>query len=63
MIQDRRLPGHLSRQEEIYCLTHFYPMKMACECDLTGEHILIERGDIAKARQRHYDADNLRQLF
>ena len=51
-------------------LTHSYVMNgedvptfVACACDLTVEHILIECGDIAEVRQRYYDAENLQQLF
>ena len=51
------------------CLTHSSLMNgediqcVACNCDLTVEHIHIEYGDFTEARQRHYDAGNLRQVF
>ena len=38
------------------------PRYVACYCDLTVEHILIECGDISEVRQRYYDAENLLQL-
>ena len=36
---------------------------VACDCDHTVEHILIECGEFAEVRQRYYDAENLQQLF
>ena len=38
------------------------PRYVACDCDLTVEHIRIECEDYAEVRQRYYDAKNL-QLF
>ncbi len=74
-----RSPGHLSRREEIVLsrlrightrLTHSYRMNnedvprcVACDCNLTVEHILVECGDFAEVRQRYYDAESLQQLF
>ncbi len=68
LLWDWRLPGHPSRQEEItpsrLCigdthLTHSsrangenVPICVACDCDLTVEHILIECGDFAEVRQK-----------
>ena len=72
-------PGHLSRQVEILLfrlhightsLTHSHQMNsedvpkcVACDCDLTANHILIECEDVAEIIQRYYDAENLQQLF
>ncbi len=69
----------MSRSEEIVLsrlrightrLTHSYGMKcedaprcVACDRDLTVEHILIECGDFAEVRQRYFDAESLQQLF
>ena len=39
------------------------PRCVACDCDLTVEHILIECGEFAEVRQKYYDAENLRHLF
>ena len=39
------------------------PRCVACDCDLTMEHILIEYGDFAEVRQKHYHAESLRELF
>ena len=39
------------------------PACVACDCDLTVEHILIECGDLTEVRQTYYDAENLQQLF
>ena len=36
---------------------------VACDCDLTVEHILIEWGDFLEVRQRYFDAEGLQQLF
>ena len=79
VLADQRLPGHLSRQEEIVLshlcightrLTHSYQMAgedaprcVACDCDLIAEHVLIECGDFAEVRQRYFDGENLQQLF
>ena len=79
VLGDQRLPGHLSRQEEIVlsCLhightriTHPYrvngadvPRCVSYDCDLPVEHILIECGNFAEVRQRYYDAEKLQQLF
>ncbi len=38
------------------------PRCVACDCDLTVEHIMIECGDFAEVRQRS-DAENSGQLF
>ena len=38
-------------------------VKMARDCNLTGEHILIECEDFAEGRQRYHDAEDLQQLF
>ena len=53
VLGDRRSPGHLSRREEI--VTHSYRMSgddvprcVACDCNLTVEHILIKCECIAK---------------
>ena len=35
----------------------------ACDYDLTVEHIPIKCGDFAEVKQRHYDAESLRQQF
>ena len=77
-LRDSKSPGHLSRRAEIVlfhlcmqhtCLTHSYlmngedvPRCVACLCDLTMENVLIEGGDVAEIRQRHYDAENVQQL-
>ena len=37
-------------------------MYMACDCNLTVKHFLIECEDFAEVRQR-YDAESLLQLF
>ena len=39
------------------------PRCVACDCDLTVEHILIRCGTKRELRQRYYDAENLQQLF
>ncbi len=39
------------------------PGCVACDCDLTVEHILIECGDFAEVRQKYFDAESLQQLF
>ena len=39
------------------------PKCVACDCDLTVEHILIECGDFAAVRQIYYDAESLQQQF
>ena len=39
------------------------PRCLACDCDLSVEHILIECEDFAEVRQRYYHAENLQQLF
>ena len=39
------------------------PRCVACDCDGTVEHILVECTDFAEARQRYYEAVNLQQLF
>ena len=36
---------------------------LACDCDLTVEHIMIKCGDFAVVRQRYYDAENLQQAI
>ncbi len=36
---------------------------VACDCDITVEHILIKCGDFAEVRQKYYDAEILQQLF
>ena len=38
------------------------PRCVACDCNLTVEHVLIECGDFAEVR-RHYEADSLQHLF
>ena len=35
------------------------PRCVACDCDLTVEHILIECGVFAEVRQTYFDAENL----
>ena len=39
------------------------PRYMACDCNLTVEHVLFEGGDFAEVRQIYYDAKDLQQLF
>ena len=39
------------------------PRCVACDCDFTVEHILIECGDFVEMRQKYYDAESLQQLF
>ncbi len=39
------------------------PRCVACDCNLTVEHILIECGDFSEVRQRYHDAGSLQQLF
>ncbi len=39
------------------------PRCVACDCNLTVEHILIECDDFTEVRQRYYDAESLQQLF
>ena len=39
------------------------PRCVACDCDHTVEHNLIECGEFAEVRQRYYDAENSQQLF
>ncbi len=39
------------------------PRYLACDCDLTLKHILIECGDFPEVRQRYCDAENLRRQF
>ncbi len=79
VLGDRRSPGQLSRREERVLsrlrightrLTHSFlmsgedvPRCVACDCNLTVEHILIECGDFTEVRQRYYDAENVQQLF
>ena len=79
VLGDCRSPGHLSRGEKIVLshlcighthLTHSYQMSgedvprcVACDCNVTVEHILIECGDVAEVRQRYYEAESLQQLF
>ena len=41
----------------------YVPRCVACGCELTVKHILIECGETECARQEYYDADNLRQRF
>ena len=36
---------------------------VTCECDLTGEHILIDCRDFTEVRQSHYDIESSRLLF
>ena len=36
---------------------------VACDCDLTVEHILMECGDFTEIRKIYYDAEKTRQLF
>ena len=50
--------------------THSYQMSgedvprcVACDCNLSVEHILIECGDFAEVRHRYYEAESLQQLF
>ncbi len=52
------------------CLTHSYQMSgedmprcVACDGNLTVEHVLIECVDIAEVRQQYYEADSSQQLF
>ena len=67
VLADRRLPRHLPRWEEIVlchlCIKTYLPYSLlpndwwrcvACDCDLTVEHVLIEYGDFAEIRQRHW---------
>ena len=74
VLGDHRSTGHLSRREKIVLshlcighthLTHSYimngedvPRCVACDCNLTVEHIVIECGDFGEVRQRYYDTDN-----
>ena len=60
------------RRDSLFCLcighihlTHSYwmngedgPRCVACECDLTVEHILIEYTGFVEVGQRYYDAEN-----
>ena len=39
------------------------PRDVACNYDLTVEHILIEFGDFAEVIQWYYEAETLDQLF
>ena len=39
------------------------PRCVACGCDFTVEHILIECGDLSEVRQRYYDAETSQKLF
>ncbi len=39
------------------------PRCVACDCNLTVEHVLIECGDFAEVRQQYYEAESLQQLF
>ncbi len=39
------------------------PRYVACDYDLTLEHILIECGGFAVVRQRYYEAEDISQLF
>ena len=39
------------------------PKCVACGCNLTVKHILIECGDFTEVRQRYYNAESLQQLF
>ena len=68
VLGDHRSPGHLTRREKIVLsslqightnLTHSYQMNsedvprcVACDCNLTVKHILIEHGDIAEVKQK-----------
>ena len=79
VLGDRWSTGYLSRREEIVLsrlrighthLTHSYQMSgedilrcVACDCNLTVEHVLTEYGDFAEVRQQYYQAESLQQLF
>ncbi len=39
------------------------PRCVACDCNLTVEHVLNECGDFAEVRQQYYDSESLQQLF
>ena len=39
------------------------PRRVACDCDLTVEHIRIECGNFTEGRQIYYDAESLQTLF
>ncbi len=39
------------------------PTCVACGCDLTVKHILIECEHFTEVGQRHHDAENSRQLI
>ncbi len=39
------------------------PRCVACDCNLTVEHVLIECWDYAEVRQQYYEAESLQQLF
>ena len=39
------------------------PRCLACDCNLTVKHILIECGHFAEVGQIYYNAENLQQLF
>ena len=61
---DKIVLSHLHiRHTHIYQMTgDDVPRWLACECDLTVEHILIECRDFVEVRQRFYNGQNL-QLF
>ena len=39
------------------------PRNVACDSDLTVEHILTESSDLTEDRQKYYAAENLQLLF
>ncbi len=78
VLRDRRSPGPSRRKEIVLsrvcrghtCLTRSYLMNVedvrrwvACGCELTVEHILIDCGDFAEVTQRYYDAENVQQSY
>ena len=79
VLGDCRLQRHVSSQEEIVLshlcigyihLTHCYQMNgeyvprcVACDCNLSVEHILNKCAGLTEIRQRYYYAENLQQLF
>ena len=36
---------------------------VACDCDLTVEHILITFGDFSELRLQYHDVENILQIF
>ena len=63
MVLARARIGHTYLTHSFYLKGEAPPECVACSCDFTVKHVLVECDDFAEIRRRYYNVRDMKQLF